>query len=204
MGNFKRNILIMSYKPIPFTYGHKTQTEINALSGKQEGDTVYNTDLNLIEIYSGTNWVNNQCFEALTDPSIISEGEFPPPGNIPSGDRAGQPYPDDGGYSCKQNTSGYVELGDAVERNYLGVLKEGTSSAGTADRIVIAFSGLWPAFFENSAQKGLHAKLDSTDGLFFCSSGATSDHVGQVVEQRASTSDTYRNYLTLVQTVEIR
>ena len=194
----------MSYKPIPFTYGHKTQTEINALSGKQEGDTVYNTDINLIEIYSGTNWVNNQCFEALTDPSLFGEGEFPPSGTIPSGDRSGQPFPDDGGYSCKQNLSGYVELSDATERNYLGVKKEGTSSSGTSDRIVIAFSGLWPAFLENSAQKGQHAILDATDGLYRSTSAATSDHVGQIVEQRSSTSDTYRNYLTLIQTVEIR
>ncbi len=192
----------MSYKPIPFTYGHKTQTEINALSGKQEGDTVYNTDLNLIEIYSGTNWVNNQCFEALTAASSL--GQFPPSGTIPSGDRSGQPFPDDGGYSTKQNANGYIEKGDTTERDYLGTLKEGTSGSGTSDRVVIAFSGLWPCFFEDDPQKGDHSVLDTTDGLYRSTSGASSDHVGQIVEQRSSTSDTYRNYLTLIQTVEIR
>lgn len=192
----------MSYKPIPFTYGQKTQTEINALSGKQEGDTVYNTDINLIEIYSGTNWVNNQCFEALTKNNTA--GQFPPSGTIPSGDRSGQPYPDDGGYSAKQNVDGYIEKADDTERDYLGALKEGTSGSATSDRVVIAFSGLWPCFFEDDPQKGDHAVLDISDGLYRSSGGAASDHVGQIVEQRASTSDTYRNYLTLIQTVEIR
>ena len=56
----------MSYKPIPYTYGTKTLAEIEALTGMQEGDTVYNTTWQIIEIYSGTNWVKDEGARFIT------------------------------------------------------------------------------------------------------------------------------------------
>ena len=51
----------MSYKTLPYTYGSKSLDDINALTGMSEGDTVYNLDWNLIEVYDGDMWVNDQA-----------------------------------------------------------------------------------------------------------------------------------------------
>lgn len=191
----------MSYKPIPFTYGTKTLSEINALTGMQEGDTVYNTTWQIIEIYSGTNWVNNQSIEYLTRTVAI----IPPEGNIPSGDRAEEPYPDDGGYGIRQHSNGTVELSNATQVEFLGIKIRGTSTSETQDRIVVAFSGKWPVFYENDARKGEYTTLDSSPGMLRSITTASSDHLGTVLERNGtSASDTYRNYTTAVQTVELQ
>ena len=51
----------MSYKPLPFTYGALTNSQINALTGMSQGDTVYNSEWDVIEVYSGNVWTNDQC-----------------------------------------------------------------------------------------------------------------------------------------------
>lgn len=191
----------MSYKPIPFTYGAKTLAEINALTGMQEGDTVYNTTWQIIEIYSGTNWVNNQSVEYVTTNITV----IPPSGTIPSGDRSGDPYPDDGGYNISQDTNGKCELGNADQNDHLGCKIRGISTSGVGERIVVAFSGKWPLFMENDANKGEFVVIDSTSGNFRATTSATSDHVGTVLEQDgSSSSDSYRNYVCAVQTVELQ
>jgi len=50
----------MSYQTLPYTYGSKTLAEINALTGCVAGDTVYNTTWNVIEVYTGSLWTNDQ------------------------------------------------------------------------------------------------------------------------------------------------
>lgn len=194
----------MSYKPIPYTYGAKTLSEINAITGMQEGDTVYNTTWQIIEIYSGTNWVNNQSVEYVTRNVTV----IPPPGTIPSGDRAGDPYPADGGYNIAQNSNGKCELGNDDQNDHLGCKIRGTSSSGAGERIVVAFSGKWPMFLENDGNKGEYVVIDSTTppgGLFRATTSASSDHVGTVLEQDgSSSSDTFRNYICAVQTVELQ
>lgn len=50
----------MSFLSLPYTYGSKTLTEINALTGMVEGETVFNTTWDVIEIYNGVSWVNDQ------------------------------------------------------------------------------------------------------------------------------------------------
>ena len=191
----------MSYKPIPYTYGTKTLAEIEALTGMQEGDTVYNTTWQIIEIYSGTNWVNNQSVEWTTRNVTV----IPPSGTIPSGDRSGDPYPDDGGYNISQNSNGKCELGNADQNDHLGCKIRGVSTSGAGERIVAAFSGKWPMFMENDANKGEFVVIDSTNGNFRATTSASSDHVGTVLEQDgSSTSDSYRNYVCAVQTVELQ
>ena len=193
----------MSYKPIPYTYGAKTLSEIEAITGMQEGDTVYNTTWQIIEIYSGTNWVNNQSVEWKTRGITV----IPPPGTIPSGDRSGDPYPADGGYNIAQNSNGKCELGNADQDDHLGCKIRGTAT-GAGERIVVAFSGKWPMFLENDGNKGEYVVIDSTTppgGLFRATTSAGSDHVGTVVEQDgSSSSDTFRNYICAVQTVELQ
>jgi hypothetical protein len=191
----------MSYKPIPFTYGVKTLSQINALTGMKEGDTVYNSTWQIIEIYSGTNWVNNQSVEYLTTSAVV----IPKSGTIPSGDRSGNAYPNDGGYNISQTSTGDCELGNADQNDFLGCKIRGTSASGTASRIVVAFSGKWPLFMENDANKGEFVVIDSTAGNFRATTSASSDHVGSVVDSDASTgSDTYRNYTCALQTVELQ
>ena len=67
----------MSYKTLPYTYGSKSLDDINALTGMSDGDTVYNLDWNLIEVYDGNMWVNDQAV-----PRTIESGEV---GNVSLG-----------------------------------------------------------------------------------------------------------------------
>ena len=53
----------MSYQDLAYTYGTKTLKQINDMTGMSEGDTVFNSDWGIIEIYSGTNWTNHQSVE---------------------------------------------------------------------------------------------------------------------------------------------
>tara|TARA_Y100000004_G_scaffold50783_1_gene56085 strand:- start:174 stop:749 length:576 start_codon:yes stop_codon:yes gene_type:complete len=190
----------MSYKPIPYTYGTKTLAEIEALTGMQEGDTVYNTTWQIIEIYSGTNWVNNQSVEYLTR----SVAEIPKSGTIPSGDRVGDPYPDDGGYNIAQHSNGTVQLGTSNETYTLGAKIRGTSANGSQDRIVVAFSGKWPLFISSQCNKGWNVSLNSIAGNFDAqSTGINEEHIGFGLEDGSGSSDTYRNHLCVLQTVEM-
>ena len=197
----------MSYKPIPYTYGAKTLAEINALTGMQEGDTVYNTTWQLIEIYSGTNWINNQSFEGQSRGVTV----IPPSGTIPSGNRAGQAFPTDGGYAIAQHSNGTVELFDntSLESDYLGCKIRGTSTSGSNERIVIAFSGKWPMFMEVAPRKGdfiepYETYTSTQAGAYVASSSIQERCVGQSLEQNASSSlDTFRNFTCAVQTIEI-
>lgn len=195
----------MSYKSIPYTYGVLEVSEINALTGMEEGDTVYNKDWQIVEIYSGTNWVNSQSQEFTTASATV----IPPTGTIPSGDRSGNPYPSDGGYNISQENSSDsdVELGTDDQLDYIGCKIRGTSTSGAQERIVVAFSGKWDMFMENDANKGEFVVIDSTSpgGRFRSTTSASSDHVGSVVGASASSgSDTFRNYKCAVQTVELQ
>ncbi len=56
----------MSYKPLPYTYGAKTTAQINALGSPlqlRRGDTVFNTDSQMVEIWSGRLWVDERSIE---------------------------------------------------------------------------------------------------------------------------------------------
>jgi hypothetical protein len=56
----------MSYQTLPYTYGSKTLAQINSLTGCVAGDTVYNTTWNVIEVYTGSLWTNDQgCVKDL-------------------------------------------------------------------------------------------------------------------------------------------
>lgn len=205
----------MSYKPIPFTYGVRTLTEINALTGMQEGDTVYNSTWQIIEIYSGTNWINSQSFEAVTTSAVV----IPPTGTIPNGDRSGNAFPNDGGYAMQQAASNYVELASVGTNDnfYLGAKIRGTSSSGSTSRIVIAHSGKWPMFVGITDNAGSTVTISkgnfiqvpaSTYGTigFFSNAGGSGGEldVGTFLESGSSSSDSYRNYTCAVQTVELQ
>jgi len=212
-GDLNTNCFNMSYKPIPFTYGVRTLTEINALTGMQEGDTVYNSTWQIIEIYSGTNWINSQSFEAVTTSAVV----IPPTGTIPSGDRSGSAFPNDGGYAIEQTSNNSAQL-SAVGGNdnyYLGTKIRGTSSSGSTSRIVIAHCGKWPMFVGTTTVDGSTATIGkgnfietprSTYGTtgFFSNGGTAGEDqdVGTFLEAGSSSSDSYRNYLCVVQTVE--
>ena len=158
-------------------------------------------------IYSGTNWINNQTFEGQSRGVTV----IPPTGTIPSGDRSGDPFPADGGYAIAQHSNGTVELFESTsnESDYLGCIIRGSSTSGSNERIVIAFSGKWPMFMETAPNKGdfiepFNGIVSNTDGAFYSSSSIQERCVGQSLEQNASSAtDTYRNFTCAVQTIEI-
>ena len=50
----------MSYKALPYTYGKRTTTQIDSLTGMSIGDTVFNTTSQLLEIYNGILWIDER------------------------------------------------------------------------------------------------------------------------------------------------
>ena len=63
----------MSYKN-RYTFGEKTTSQIAALTGMVQGDTVWNTDSYIEEYYTGDVWTNDQCV-LMTAGTTIVEGE---------------------------------------------------------------------------------------------------------------------------------
>ena len=56
----------MSYKQIPFTWGAKPLSWINAKTDANLWDTVWNIDWDIMEIWDGDMWVNDQAVKRLS------------------------------------------------------------------------------------------------------------------------------------------
>jgi hypothetical protein len=54
-----------------YTFGQKTTTQIDALTGMVQGDTVYNTDYHMIEWYTGDTWQNDHTIELTVNETCI-------------------------------------------------------------------------------------------------------------------------------------
>lgn len=59
----------MSYKALPYTYGKRTTTQIDSLTGMSIGDTVFNTTSQLLEIYNGILWIDERSIMFKIDSS---------------------------------------------------------------------------------------------------------------------------------------
>lgn len=134
----------MSYQELPYTYGSKTLTNINALTGMTAGDTVYNTTWELMEVYDGNIWVND------TGIAIQSDGtDVIGPGNAVSLD----------------STSGGIKLASSTDSAiYMGVVVRGSSnSAGTW--LFMAFMGKYQIKLDSSGA------IDSGDHILLGTNG---------------------------------
>jgi len=56
-------------------YGNKNTSQIAALTGMQTGDTVFNLDYGMVEVYNGAVWTNT-CSVVATSGSGLSEGQL--------------------------------------------------------------------------------------------------------------------------------
>lgn len=107
----------MSYKVIPYTYGKRNNTDINSLTGMSIGDTVFNYDTQLVEIYNGVLWVDERSvMYKIAGTEVVSLGEC-----------------------VKTNTNGEILRTGASDKNkFAGVVTRGGSSTGYA---TVAFAG---------------------------------------------------------------
>lgn len=58
-----------------YTFGEKSTSDIDALTGMVQGDTVWNTDHYIEEYYTGDCWTNDQCCTMVAS-ETIDEGEI--------------------------------------------------------------------------------------------------------------------------------
>tara|TARA_Y100001972_G_scaffold126203_2_gene179382 strand:+ start:1568 stop:2113 length:546 start_codon:yes stop_codon:yes gene_type:complete len=138
----------MSYKTLPYTYGAKSLSDINALTGMTEGDTVYNLDWNLIEVYNGDIWVNDQAVSRTIKDTELASLEL--------------------GMAVKVDTSGEVlkltQDNSVNIQDYVGVV-----ARITGDKALVAHFGRYQALFnyedESTIQNGTAVRPSDTPGL---------------------------------------
>jgi len=204
----------MSYQDLPYTYGVKTLKEINDMTGMVEGDTVFNSDWGLIEIYSGTNWTNSQSVEMIyiqTDTSSNTRGRLSHCPPIPSyGDIyqrvrcpeiSGTNNDDQNGYyvmQCNDDSSdyfasfdGYIQNAYAIDDQDRGIgltIRGNNSSTEGTTRMVIAFMGNWNGFVApNTNSSG--TSLVVTQG-FFCKLSTNFEQAGMLDDSISSAINT--------------
>jgi len=171
----------MSYKPLPFTYGSLTLSQINALTGMSQGETVYNTEWNVIEVYSGNVWTNDQCAIFQSDGTDTI----------------------DVGNMVEQNTSGTIRLNTGYA-DWLGVVARIQSGYYT-----VAFTGKYDVLVDdNTSASVTNGDALSTniapDGLVAVNASPASSTgiVGYCCETKNGSSPSYL-VKCAVQTVEI-
>ena len=155
----------MSYKANSTKYGAKTKAQIDALTGMSQGDDVFNTDINRIEYYSGSIWLNDDLIAVKID----SAG-----GTYSEGDSVA--WTDDATYQKA------VELAiDTNSDEWAGVVYRGGTGAGT--EIAIAWKGTYPCNFgTGAANAGNCCILSTSTGEFQSSGTAQVGCIGLVAE----------------------
>lgn len=161
----------MSYKPLPYTYGAKTTAEINALGSPlqlRRGDTVFNTDSQMVEIWSGRLWVDERSVEFKIKSTVAAEL-----GNL-----------------MKTDTAGLIDLCDntAAERQqFCGVIVAitGQDGEGKGGFAAVAHAGKVKAMAGASVQSGQWAIVDGTAGRFNDTTLPGAGCIGLVMESQS-------------------
>jgi len=155
----------MSYKANSTTYGGKTKSQIASLTGMSQGDSVYNTDINRIEYYTGSIWANEDLVVCVIDSGggTFSEGQC-------------CHWVNDGTYQKAVALSQEVNSGE-----FAGIVYRGGTGAGT--EIVVAWKGIYPVKFEGATTANFGVSLSSTTNGDNLSEGSVSvGHFGIVLE----------------------
>lgn len=156
----------MSYQALPYTYGVLTLTEINNLTGMQEGDTVYNSDWDIMEIYNGSTWTND-----ISVVLPLASGQ-----TIVQGDGVSI-TPGSGSIQCRQSISTDADY-------FWGICLRGGSS--TNDPIVVAFMGKVTAKLNGSVTRGNPLELDNSGGFVAYTGTGAPYTMGQALESASS------------------
>ncbi len=156
----------MSYQALPYTYGVLDVTEINNLTGMQEGDTVYNRDWDIMEIYNGSVWTNDI---SIVLPLAASVTMVPGDGVAIT--------PGSGSVQCRLSISTDADF-------FWGICLRGGSS--TNDPIVVAFMGKVDAKLNGAVTRGQALELDSSGGFVAYTGGGAPYTMGQALESAGS------------------
>ncbi len=136
----------MSYKPLPYTYGAKTTAQINALGSPlqlRRGDTVFNTDSQMVEIWSGRLWVDERSIEfkiKSTTTAVL-------------------------GNTVKTESTGLIDLcsdSEADRQKFCGIITSitGQDGAGRGGFATVAHAGKVKALAGFNVQSGQWARIN--------------------------------------------
>lgn len=162
----------MSYKPLPFTYGAMTVAQRDAITGSiVRGSTVFNTESQMIETWSGRLWVDDRSIEfkiKSTTAAVL--------GNL-----------------MKTDTNGIIELCDnstAERQQFCGIIVAitGQDSEGQGGFASCAHAGKVKALAGTAVQSGRWAIIDSIAGRFDDVTSAGGGCIGLVMEGVAAGS----------------
>ena len=130
-----------------FTYGVKTTTEIEALTGMVVGDTVFNSDFNKVEYYTGDIWTNDDCYVLTNNTgSAIPKGYIVSPSTTTAG--------------------GVIITTSSAWARAIGVVVRG-GATGAGEKIVVANTGVHYVYMVStvtSVTTAHVATIASTDG----------------------------------------
>jgi len=169
----------MSYQALPYTYGARTEAQIDSISGMRSGATVFNTTSQYMETYNGRVWMDERsvCFKVAAEPGTVSKGQL-----------------------LKTTSTGEVQL--AVNSSSQG---EREKFCGVATRasvsgfVAVAHCGKVKALAGGPIVRGRGAVIDGTAGRFDDVTSPASGTLGMTLE----TGSTGSLLWIALQTIEI-
>ena len=156
------------YKGNPTKYGNRTTSQIAVLTNMSIGDTVFNTDYGMVEIYTGSVWTNT-CSIIATSGSALSEGKIV--------------YLNSSGQVVPLNTS-TINVRKAV-----GVVQYGALAAGSS--VVIRTHGLAKCHTSAAVTIGSYAATSSTAGSIGDTTSPTTGTMGRILQTVGTNSLCY-------------
>lgn len=140
-------------------YGNKNTSQIAALTGMQTGDTVFNLDYGMVEIYNGSVWTNS-CSIVGTSGSALSEGQL-----------------------VYINTSGQLVLLNNTAANLkkaVGVVQYGSLAANQT--VLVRTHGIAKCFTAISVTIGNYATASSTLGSISDTTSPSTGALGRILQ----------------------
>ena len=157
----------MAYKGLNTIFGAKTTSDISSLTGMTQGDTVFNTEYGMVEVYTGNVWTNN-CSIVITAGATIATGQL-----------------------VYINASGQAVLLNNSAANYakgIGVCQYGGTSGSL---ISVRTHGLAKCLTSASVSLGDYATVSSTAGSIGSTTSPTAGTLGRIVQGTGAASLAY-------------
>jgi hypothetical protein len=158
----------MSYQALPYTYGARTEAQIDSISGMRAGATVFNTTSQYMETYNGRVWMDERsvCFKVASEPGTVTKGEL-----------------------LKTSNTGEVELAvystsQAEREKFVGIATR--SSVGGF--VPVAHCGKVKALAGGTIVRGRGVIIDGTAGRFDDNGSPASGTLGLTLETGSSGS----------------
>jgi len=155
----------MSYQALPYTYGARTEAQIDSISGMRAGATVFNTTSQYMETYNGRVWMDERsvCFKVASEPGTVVKGQL-----------------------LKTSSTGEVQLavsGSQAEREkFCGV----ATRASVSGFVPVAHCGKVKALAGGTIVRGRGVIIDGTAGRFDDNSSPSNGTLGMTLESGSS------------------